>query len=205
MRRIENSLDVVPPVAILASRDVAFREGKIVENAFRIRPLPEQIVVLEEMIVAESRVRDDQRLHGHAVLFEQIGNARIGIDDNFVRKAGVAATVELLFARKQLAERPMVVHKRHAKRRIGIEHLFGGDDLDLVGVDVEFEVDERNLLDGAINAIERGKIPFRFGEEQRCHQAGSDFLNSSRNTGKMSAGLAMRLVAKLGHCDAAAR
>ena len=32
-----------------------------------------------------------------------------------------------------LAERPVLVEQRHAGRGIGVEHLLGGDDLDLVG------------------------------------------------------------------------
>src|SRR5216683_1895767 len=41
-----------------------------------IRPLLEKVVVLEEMVVAERRVGDHQRLHGRGIFFHQIGNAR---------------------------------------------------------------------------------------------------------------------------------
>ena len=41
--------------------------------------------------------------------------------------------------REMLAERPVLVEQRHADRGIGIQHLLGGDDLDLVGIDVEPE------------------------------------------------------------------
>jgi len=53
----------------------------------------------------------------------------------------------------------MPVHQRQADRRVGIEHLLGGDHLDLVGIDVEPELAERDLLDRRMNALQNGKIP----------------------------------------------
>jgi hypothetical protein len=38
---------------------------------------------------------------------------------------------------EMLAERPMLVEQRHAGRGVRIQHLLGGDDLDLAGIDVE--------------------------------------------------------------------
>ncbi len=204
MRGIEDGLDLVAAVALLAGGDVALGEGEIVENALGIGPLLEQIIVLEEVVVAEGGMRHDERLHRHGVLFEQVGNAGARIDHDLVGQRRIAVAVHGLFAREQLAERPMVVHQRHAERGIGVQHLLGRDHLDLVGIDVELEIVQRDLLDRLVGAVERGEIPFRFGEEIAAHAA-SVFLNSSRNTGKMSAGLAMRLVAKLGHSSATVR
>ena len=56
-----------------------------------LRPLPEQVVVLEEVVVAESGVRDHQRLHGHGILFHEVGDAGIGIDDDLVGQPAHAA------------------------------------------------------------------------------------------------------------------
>ena len=77
--------------------------------------------------------------------------------------------VEPFLAREQLAERPVVIHQRHAQRRIGVEHLLGRDDLDLIGIDVELQFVDRDVLDRLEDAIERLKAPFGIGEERRGH------------------------------------
>src|SRR4029077_3811533 len=99
----------------------------------------------------------------------------------------------------------MIVHQRHCKRGVSIEHLFGRNNLDLVGIDIELQIVQRNLLDRFVGAIERGEVPFHFGEEELAHAVASAFLNSSWKTGKMSDGLAMRLVAKFGQSSATVR
>ena len=196
VRGIEHRFDLGVAVALLAGRDIALGESEIFENAFGIGPLLEEIIVLEEMIVAEGGVRDDDGLHRHGIFFEKIGDARVGIDHHLIRQAYMAGAVEPFLAREQLAEGPVVVHQRHAHGRIGVQHLLGGDDLDLVGIDVELQIVERDLLHRLQDAVERLEAPFGFGEERRSHSAASCFLNSSWKTGKMSTGLAMRLVAK---------
>ena len=75
MRGVERLLDREPALALLALRHVGLGEFEIVENAVGIGPLLEQIVVLEEMVVAERRMRDHQRLHGRGVFLHQVGNA----------------------------------------------------------------------------------------------------------------------------------
>ena len=75
MRRVERHFDRKPAMALLATGDIALGEIEIIEDAVGVGPLPEQVVVLEEMIVAEGGVRDHQRLHGRGVFFHQVGNA----------------------------------------------------------------------------------------------------------------------------------
>ena len=60
---------------------------------------------------------------------------------------------------EMLAERPMLVEQRHSDRRVGIEHLFGGDDLDLIGIDVEAEFAKRDLLAGVVHPLEDREVP----------------------------------------------
>ena len=72
MRGVQRVLDEGPAVTLLALRNIAFCKLEIVENARGIRPLPEEIIVLEEVIVAERCVRDHQRLHGRGVLLHQV-------------------------------------------------------------------------------------------------------------------------------------
>jgi len=75
VRRIDDALDRVAAIALLAFRRVVAREGEIVEDALGIGPLPEEVVVLEEMVVAEGGMRDDERLHGHGILFHDVADA----------------------------------------------------------------------------------------------------------------------------------
>src|SRR5258707_355752 len=72
--RVKRALDFLPAVTFLALRHVAFREVEIVENSLSIRPLLEEIVVLEEMVVTEGRVGDHQCLHRCRVFLHQIGD-----------------------------------------------------------------------------------------------------------------------------------
>ena len=124
-------------IAVLAFRDEVLGEGEIIEDAVRVGPLLEDVVVLEEVVVAEGGVRHHQRLHGRRVLFQKIDDARVRIDDDFVGEALPALAVEGLVAHELLAERPMAVEQRHAGRGIGVEHLLGGYHLDPGLVDVE--------------------------------------------------------------------
>ena len=84
VRRVEQAFDRHLAVALLALGDVAAREFEIVEDAVGIGPLLEQVVVLEEVVVAERGVRDHQRLHRRGVLLHDVADARIGIDDDLV-------------------------------------------------------------------------------------------------------------------------
>jgi len=103
---------------------------------------------------------DHQCLHGHAVLFHQVGNAGIGIDHDLVGQPHVAALVALFRAEKLLTVRPVMVVHRHPDRGIGIHHLLGADNFDLVGVGVQAVVrcDPGNL---AVIALDQLEGPFR--------------------------------------------
>ncbi len=159
MRGIERTLDLDFAVALLAAGDVALGEIEVVEDTVGIRPELEEIVVLEEVIMSESGVRDDQGLHRRRVFLHQIGDAGRTVDDDFIGKVAHAATVESLVMGEMLAEGPMAIEERHAGRRVGIQHLFRSDDLDLIWVDIQAEFAERDLLAGVMNALERWKIP----------------------------------------------
>jgi hypothetical protein len=92
-----------------------------------------------------------------------------------------------------LAERPVLVEQRHADRRIRVEHLLGGDDLDLVRVDVEAELIDRDPLDRIIDATDGAEVPVRPLVEEaglfRCKRHGAALTpallrsNNSRKTG----------------------
>jgi hypothetical protein len=57
MRSVERLLDRLPAMTLLALRHVVLGKIQIIENSVGIRPLLEQIIVLEEMVVTEGRVR----------------------------------------------------------------------------------------------------------------------------------------------------
>ena len=137
MAGVEQVLDRPDAVALLAFADVVPRVDQVVDDRRRIGPHLEQVVALEEAVVAVGRMGDHQGLHGHGVFFHQVGDAGIGVDDDLVGQAHVAAAVVLLGGDELLAVGPVAVDHRHAHRGIGVHHLLGRDDLELVGVGVE--------------------------------------------------------------------
>ena len=74
MRGIEDTLDRVEPVLLFAFRHIVAGEAEIIEDAARIGPLPEQVVVLEEMIVTDGGMRHDERLHRHGIFFHDVAD-----------------------------------------------------------------------------------------------------------------------------------
>src|SRR6266487_3919880 len=87
VRGVEGALDRGLAVAFLAVRDVTLGEFQIVENTVGVRPQLEEIVVLEEMIVAEGGMRDDQRLHRRSVLLHEVGDAGRAVDHDLIGEA----------------------------------------------------------------------------------------------------------------------
>ena len=68
------------------------------------------------------------------VLFHDVADAGVGIDHDLIGQAGKALAVHALLAGEMLAERPVLVHQRHADRRVGVEHLLElGDDGLIIG------------------------------------------------------------------------
>ena len=213
---IEHALDRLLAVALLALGHVGLGEGQIVDDVVGLGPELELVVVLEEVVVAVGGVRQHQRLHGHGVLLHDVVDAGVGVDDELVGEAAHAALVVGLVAREALAERPVPVHQRHADRGIGVEHLLGRDDLDLVGIDVEPDLAQRDLahrvvdlvdqLEAPLRPVEQGPhVAFALGEllarwwpTANCllQAAAPSAENSSWNTGKMSSGDATRRMAK---------
>ena len=191
---VEHALDRGRAVALLALRDVVSGEFQIVQDAVGVGPLLEQIVVLEEMVMAERRVRDHQRLHRHGVLLHDVADAGVGVDHDLIGEALHARAVHRLVAGEVLAERPVLVEQRHADRRIGVEHLLGADHLDLVRIDVEPQFVDRDLLDRVVmrwmvsksqSAPSNSRRSALIGRVAHALAASAPvFLaNSSRNTG----------------------
>ncbi len=155
---VEHLLDGHGPVPLLAGHHVAAGEDQVVEDGIGGGPLLEQMVALEERIVAVARVRDDQRLRRHRVLLHQVRDARIGVDDDLVGEPLHAPAIGLLVAYELLAVRPVRVADRQPARRVGVEHLLGGDDLDLVGIGVE-PVLRGHLRDRRVVALQQLEVP----------------------------------------------
>ncbi|MHC2561830.1 hypothetical protein ACVIVD_003824 [Bradyrhizobium liaoningense] len=90
-----------------------------------------------------------------------------------------------------LAERPVLVEQGHADRGIGVQHLLGRDDLDLVRIDVEPEILQRHLFAGIGDALQGVEIPIGAFEQSFRHGAVFSWAvsrrwNKSWNTGKIS-------------------
>ncbi len=109
MGSIQHPLDGELTETLLATGDVAFGELQIVENTFRIGPLAEDIVVLEEVIMPECGVGDDQRLHGRAIFLHQIVDAGIAVDHQLIGKPAKPLAIEHFIGHELLPERPMFV------------------------------------------------------------------------------------------------
>ena len=181
VRGIEQALDLRLAVALLALGDVVAGEFQVVEDAVGIGPLLEDVVVLEEVVVAECSVGDHQRLHRGRVLLHDVADAWIGVDHDLIREALHAGAVHRLVAGEVLAERPVLVEQRHADRGIGIEHLLGADDLDLVGIDVQPELVDRDLLDRVVHALDGAELPVRALEQRALGpDAAAEVVHASR-------------------------
>lgn len=181
MRGIQRALDLDAAVTLLALHDVVLGEIQIVQNAVGIGPLLEQIVVLEEVVVAEGSMRNHQRLHRRRVLLHQVGDAGRGVDYDLIGEAHQALAVGRFMVRELLAKGPVLVEQRHADGGVGIQHLLGGDDLDLVRIDVEPEILHRHRLAGVGDALQGVEIPIRAFEQSFRH--GAAFSGQCRGAG----------------------
>jgi len=100
---------VLQTVTLLAVGNVIFCVDQVVDNRVGVGPQLEQVIAFEEGVVAVGRVRDDECLHRHRVFFHQIGDARIGVDDDFIGQTHLAAPIAFFSGQKMLAERPVPV------------------------------------------------------------------------------------------------
>ncbi len=172
MGGVKRLLHCEPAMALLALRDIGLGEFEIVEDAVGVGPLLEQIVVLEEMIVPKRRMRDHQCLHRRGVFLHQVGNAGRRVDNDLVGETHQSPAVGRFVKREMLAERPVLVEQRHPDRGVGVKHLLGGNHLDLVGIDVEPELGQRDVLAGMVDALQRQEIPVRsLKQSSGCHGA----------------------------------
>src|SRR5262245_14118132 len=145
MGRIKDALNLGGAIAVLAFGDIVLRECEVIENAVRVRPLLEDVIVLEKVIVAEGGMRQHKRLHRRGVFFQEVDDTRIGVDDDLVGEALPALTVEGLVADELLAEGPMPVKERHPRRGVSIEHLLCRYDLDARPVNAEPKLANANF------------------------------------------------------------
>ena len=183
MAGVEQILHRIDAMALFALGDVLPGEYQIVDDGAGIGPAAEQVVALEEGVVAVAGVGDDQRLHAHGVLFHQIGDAGVGVDDDLVGQTHLPALVVLLRVQEVLAVGPMVVTQRHAYRGVGIHHLLGGDHLDLVGVGVQAVDLMGDTADLPVIFADQLEGPLRPAGNGLAAHVTILFWNSLRNTG----------------------
>src|SRR5690554_534071 len=133
---VQQLLHLFYAMFLFTAADVVLGEQQVVDNGAGIGPGAEQVVALEERVVAVAGMCDHQGLHGDGVLFHQIGDAGVGVDHDLIGQPHAATGIVLLGLDKLFAERPVVVVQRHAHGGVGIHHLLGGNDLNLVGVGI---------------------------------------------------------------------
>ena len=179
---IKDILHRVDAVALLAFGDVFAGEHQIIDDRRSVGPGLEQVVALEKGVVAITGMGDHQRLHGDGVLLHQVSDTRVGVDHDLVGQPHLPAPIAVFHLHELFAEGPVVVTHRHAHGRIGVHHLFRGNDLDLVGVGVKGILAVGQLGDRLVIAGKQVEVPVGAGGQQ--HQAASMRLwNSWRKTG----------------------
>ena len=137
MAGVEQPFDLFDAVALFAVGDIFLRKQQIVDDRAGVGPAAEQVVIFEKRVVAVAGVRHHQRLHSHGVLFHQIGDTGIGVDHNLIRQSLLPVLITLLGFDELFAERPVSVVDWHTDAGVGVHHLLGGDDFNLMGIGVE--------------------------------------------------------------------
>jgi len=74
---IENILHRPQAIALFAVENVFAGKHHVVNDSVGTGPLAEQVIALEKRVVTVTGVGDDQPLHGHAVVFHQVRDARV--------------------------------------------------------------------------------------------------------------------------------
>jgi hypothetical protein len=160
MAGIEQQLDFLITMALLALGDVGAGKDQIVDDGIGAGPGAKQVIALEEAVVPITGVRNHQRLHRQRVLLHQVRDAGVGIDHDLVGKPHLPAPIGLLGGDELFTKGPMVVVDRQTDRRIGVDHLLRGDDLDLVRVGIEPELLVCDAPDLLVEALQQWKAPF---------------------------------------------
>ncbi|MCY1344260.1 hypothetical protein D9M69_302920 [compost metagenome] len=159
MAGVQQVLHRVDAVALLALVDVLLGEYQVVDDGAGVGPGAEQVVALEEAVVAVAGMGDHQGLHGDGVFLHQVGDAGVGIDDDLVGQAHLAAGVAFLGGEEVLAVGPVMVAERHPHRGVGIHHLLGADHFDLVRIGVQ-RIALGNPADLAVVGADQVEGPF---------------------------------------------
>ena len=147
---VENILHLIYAVALLALENKITGKHHVVDNAIGTGPLFKQIIVFKKGIVAVTGMGNNQGLHGHGVIFHQIGYTRIRVDNNFVSKPLLPLFVGLAIGDKLLSVTPVWVAHGQPGIGIGIQHLLEGDYLDLVGKGIQFKFIVGDIGDGFV-------------------------------------------------------
>lgn len=99
---VEQVFNGIDTVALLALHDVLLGEHQVIDDRTGIGPGAEQVIALEEAVMAVAGVSHHQRLHADGVFLHQVGDARVGVDHDFVGEAHLPTAVGLSVLRKCL-------------------------------------------------------------------------------------------------------
>src|ERR1700709_1872367 len=102
MRRIQYALHGGNSVAVFAADNIGPGEFQIIKDRGSLSPLLEEMIVAEEVVVSECRMRDHQRLHCRGVLLHQIADAGVRVDDDLVSQAAISAAIAALVLQEAL-------------------------------------------------------------------------------------------------------
>ena len=93
MAGVNNQLDRIDAIALFTVSDIIFCKHHIVDDGIGIGPGTKQIIALEKRIMTVSCMRNHQCLHGQRIFLHQIGNAGIGVNNNFIGQPHLAALI----------------------------------------------------------------------------------------------------------------
>ena len=170
-------------VAHFAICDIVSCEYQVINDGRGISPGLEQVIVLEKRVVSVAGMSNHQGLHGDTVFFHQVSNAGVGVDDDLIGQPHLPSPIAAFHLHELLAEGPVVVTHRHAHRGVGVHHLLGGNDLDLIGVSIQAIFIVGDVGDSLVIACQQFEIPVGPFGEIAAHASSMRFLKRCRKTG----------------------
>ena len=134
---VEQFLYFVDAIALFALGDVLTGKDQIVDDRAGVGPAAKQIVIFKKRVMPVAGMGHHQRLHGDGVFLHQVGDTGVGVDDYLIRQTLLTVLIGLLGLNKFFAKRPVRIVDGHADAGVGVHHLLGSNDFDLVRVGVK--------------------------------------------------------------------
>ncbi len=87
--------------------------------------------------MAVAGMRHHQCLHGNGVLFHQVGDAGVRVDDDFIGQPLLTMLIEPFGFDELLTKRPVGIVNGHPDAGVSVHHLFRRNHFDLMGIGIQ--------------------------------------------------------------------